>query len=436
MSVVRAPLAPGQEGLWLLQRLQPELVAYNTIDVVRLSGELDPRALERALARVVGCHPGLRARFVHEGGTVWQVIEDGVSLRHVEADLGVAGDDQAEVEVVAAHADRLAHEPFKLEAGGLVRSALLRADRTRHYLVLVMHHIVIDDWSFRIFWSDLASAFSAELGRGAGPAVVAPESYADALAQHRSECDASAGGEALAFWLDVFEDHDLATRLTTDHPAGHAPTFGATVLHRDVEPAAMASARGLARRIGVTPFAVMLAAWARTLAPRCTTPSVVLATPFANRLEPAVYEIVAYLANTLPLRVADEGQPLEDLAAGVGRLLLGVLDRQRTPLGAIVRAVTPRVGVTATIPLAHAGFGVDDIGELELPGLRAEFVPVPRRPAPMELALLVRQRGDGGLAVEATYWEQLFERATVDALVADWIALLASAGQPARQNSP
>ena len=436
MSVVRAPLAPGQEGLWLLQRLHPELVAYNAVDVVQLSGELDTRALERALARVLSCHPGLRARFVKEGGVVWQVIEDGAPLRHVAADLDVAGDDQAEAEAVAAHADRLVREPFELEAGGLVRSALLRAGRTRHYLVLVMHHIVIDDWSFRIFWTDLASAFRAELQGGAGPAAVAPESYAEGLAQHRSACDAGGGREALAFWLDVFEGHDAATRLTPDHPVGGEPTFEATVVHREIEPAVMASTRGLARRIGATPFAVMLAAWARALAPRCTAPSVVLATPVANRLDPAEHDIVAYLANTLPLRVADEGQPFEELAAGASRLLRGVLDHQRTPLGAVVRAVAPRIGVATTIPLVHAGFGVDDIGELELPGLRAAFVGLPRRPAPLELALLVRRRHDGGLAVEVTYWHALFERATVDALVADWSATLASAGQPARQNSP
>ncbi len=67
----RLPLAPAQEGLWLLDRLHPGGATYNEFHALVLAGPLDRGALARAFDALVARHPALRTRFVLEGGRPW-----------------------------------------------------------------------------------------------------------------------------------------------------------------------------------------------------------------------------------------------------------------------------------------------------------------------------------------------------------------------------
>src|SRR5262249_43935215 len=71
----RLPLSFAQERLWLLEQLEAAGSAYNISGVVRLSGNLDVAALERAFAAVVDRHEALRTRFEEVAGSPVQVID-------------------------------------------------------------------------------------------------------------------------------------------------------------------------------------------------------------------------------------------------------------------------------------------------------------------------------------------------------------------------
>ncbi|MCE7877995.1 MAG: hypothetical protein DYH14_11880, partial [Betaproteobacteria bacterium PRO3] len=70
----RLPLAPAQEGLWLLDRLHPGGATYNEFHALVLAGPLDRGALARAFDALVARHPALRTRFVLEGGRPWRRV--------------------------------------------------------------------------------------------------------------------------------------------------------------------------------------------------------------------------------------------------------------------------------------------------------------------------------------------------------------------------
>src|ERR1051326_5060480 len=71
-----APLSFAQEGLWLLHQLNPEDPAYNEHFAIRLTGQLNEPALEKALNFVVRRHEVLRSRFQGINGTVQTSISD------------------------------------------------------------------------------------------------------------------------------------------------------------------------------------------------------------------------------------------------------------------------------------------------------------------------------------------------------------------------
>src|SRR5262249_8816263 len=59
-----APLSFAQERLWILDRLDPGLPAYNIPLAFTLQGPLRPAALRRALKTVIERHEALRTRFL------------------------------------------------------------------------------------------------------------------------------------------------------------------------------------------------------------------------------------------------------------------------------------------------------------------------------------------------------------------------------------
>src|SRR6185295_3742733 len=112
-------------------------VLYNLPVSLRLAGELDVAALERALGEVVRRHDSLRTRFAEGEGAPVLVAE------------------------VRRRAAEEAFRPFDLAAGPLFRARLLRLAEREHVLLLAMHHIVSDGWSLGVLLRELSALYAA-----------------------------------------------------------------------------------------------------------------------------------------------------------------------------------------------------------------------------------------------------------------------------------
>src|SRR5688572_22696120 len=155
-----APVSFAQQRLWILDRLEPGNPAYNIPFVVSLTGRLKPSALLAATREVERRHEALRTTFAEsaEGmdrGEPVQVLHPEPLGTRILVDLAAlpAGPRESE-------ADRLRLEqsarPFDLQAGPLVRTALLRLDAGHHLFVLTFHHTVSDGWSGSVFVREMA----------------------------------------------------------------------------------------------------------------------------------------------------------------------------------------------------------------------------------------------------------------------------------------
>ena len=163
----RLPLSYAQQRLWFLEKLEGSIVEYNLRKALRLKGELDCTALERAVDAVIERHESLRTRFIEEDGEPLQVIEPVVHLPVVIEDLSEL--DPAEQERVVEEAMRAeAEKPFDLGRGPLLRMRLLKLDEREHVLLSTFHHIIFDGWSVAVFNRDLSALYEAFLRGGEG----------------------------------------------------------------------------------------------------------------------------------------------------------------------------------------------------------------------------------------------------------------------------
>ncbi|MBM7173884.1 AMP-binding protein, partial [Streptomyces sp. G44] len=169
----RIPLSPAQNRLWFLNTLERTSATYVLPFAVRLSGHLDPVALEAALTDVIGRHESLRTVFPEVDGQPQQrVLEPG----QVRVELPVEEVEAADLDEALRAAGGTV---FDVTVDPPLRARLFTTGPDRHVLLLVQHHIGSDGWSLAPLARDISLAYAA---RCAGTAPVwspLPVQYAD-----------------------------------------------------------------------------------------------------------------------------------------------------------------------------------------------------------------------------------------------------------------
>src|SRR5690242_3514781 len=178
------PLSFAQERLWFLNQLESNTALYNIPMALRCRGPLNLAALERALNEIVRRHEVLRATFTNEAGQPVQQIAPARPLA-----LPVRTLDDLPLDArVAAILQLLGEEgqqPFDLTRGPLLRANVVRLAEQDHALLITMHHIVADGFSYSIFMRELKVLYEAFVARQPSPLPELPIQFADFAAWQR-----------------------------------------------------------------------------------------------------------------------------------------------------------------------------------------------------------------------------------------------------------
>src|SRR5690606_3302015 len=73
-ALLPTPLSFAQQRLWILDQLEPQNPFYNVAVAMRLTGPLQPAALERAIQAVIQRHEVLRSTFRDVDGRPEQIV--------------------------------------------------------------------------------------------------------------------------------------------------------------------------------------------------------------------------------------------------------------------------------------------------------------------------------------------------------------------------
>ncbi len=434
----RLPLSYAQRRVWFIDRLEGPASTYNVPLAVRLEGELNAAALERALADVVARHESLRTTFP---------ADDGIPFQHVLPAAEAVPRLVTESIPEAALADRLAAAAatvFELGREIPLRAWLFQIEPQRHVLLLLLHHIACDGWSLGPLWRDLVRAYVA---RCRGEAMAFPElpvQYADYTLWQRgllgNDNDADSPlTRQLGFWRTALAGTPETLDLPTDRPRPPVASYrGANVavpidadLHRRL--------LELARAGGASLFMVLQAGLAGLLSRLGAGQDISIGSPVAGRGEPALEDLVGFFVNTLVLRTDVSGNPsFRELVGRVRDFALEAYDHQDVPFERLVEALQPARSLArqplfqVMLVLQNTPAGELPLSDLRLPELTLRPQPLMPSVAKFDLTLgLGEQRGHDGepLGIDAglEYSRDLFEHATAEALGARFVRLLRAA---------
>ncbi|MFL5539303.1 MAG: non-ribosomal peptide synthetase, partial [Longimicrobiaceae bacterium] len=419
------PLSFQQQRLWFLDQFEPGTPLYNIPSVLRIRGAFDADALARAVDEIVRRHEVLRTVFRLVGETPMQVIGPGPSPRLQRADLSHLEAEAREAEV-RRRADAEAAAPFDLEQGPPARFILARLADDDHLLLVTMHHIVSDGWSFNVFAKELWALYEAFSSGRPSPLPEPELQYADAAVWQREQLQGEVLERELAWWRERLAGAPMALELPTDRPRPARQSTAGKQLRGRVPAPLAARLREVARQDDATLFMVLLAAFQLLLARYTGQDDVLVGTPIANRTVAEVEELIGFFANTLVLRTRLDGDPtFRELLVRVRETVLGAHEHQDIPFEKLVEELAPERDLSRP-PLFQVMFIFQNAsGPAERShGLRLEAVESEGGSAKFELTVGLRERTDGALQLGLEFPTALFDRATAERIAGHYLALL------------
>ncbi|MFP3706802.1 amino acid adenylation domain-containing protein [Paraburkholderia sp. SIMBA_009] len=442
-----APLSPAQARLWFFARLDPRSAAYNLPGAVRLEGTLDRAAVQGALAALVARHESLRTRFVETDGEALQRFDAPAPVLSVLdlADVPCAQQAQRLADTLQS----ISRTPFDLDAGPLLRVTLIRLGERDHVLHVLTHHLISDAWSNQLLLDEFSRAYAAHI-RGllresapeSDPALVPlPRQYADYALWQRDAAQSARAEADLDFWRVRLAGEHAALELPFDRRPGARRSQAGGRVGVALPEATAAAVRTLARRHDTTSAAVLLAAFDLLLARYSGQYDIRVGVPVTGRDRLDTQRMVGFFVNTLVVRSELDG--LGDVSAlvrHVSERLVEAQAHQQVPFARVVEALSPERSLSHT-PLFSVMFNYDGGAPgdgLHLPGLRASPIETSTGTARFDLVLTAREvkhtatnttnasknASKNSTLLSFTYARDVFDAATVDRLLADYVTML------------
>ncbi|HEX2057827.1 MAG TPA: amino acid adenylation domain-containing protein, partial [Actinomycetota bacterium] len=230
-----------------------------------------------------------------------------------------------------------------------------------------------------------------------------------------------------SYWKNHLDGAPAALDLPTDYPRPPIQSFeGGSVLFEMAADLSEA-VRDLARRNGVTTFMLGLAAFTTLLHRYTGSTDIVVGTPIAGRNRAEIEGLIGFFVNTLVMRTDLSGDPpFRELMARVRDVALGAYAHQDLPFEKLVEEMKPPRDLSHS-PLFQVAFGFQNTPtpEFELTGLQIDLPDLEDTSAKFDLSLDMVEF-DGVLAGSLNYATALFERRTIDEMIAHLRTLLTS----------
>lgn len=412
-----APLSPGQQALWVADRLAPESGAYNLHHLVWLHGSVDLRALGSALDGVVARHEILRSTFT-DTHPPRQVVHPPRPVSLARMDLRSLPPTQRR-QAALRFAETEALRQVDLEHGPLLRALAIQTADDETLLMLATHHLVADEWSIGIMAREISALYNAHVTGGPPCPLPPPQlQYGDYAHWQAGRVAGRMTERQLDYWKRKLSGIPHILEVPTDRPRRPRPSNRGVRSRWTPEPELARRFRELAAAYGVTPFSAMVALYSVVLSRHANQERFAIGTVVSGRTRAQLEELVGLFVNLVPIPVDAAGdQTVGELLRRTGAAVLGALDHQDVSFEQVVAALNvPRSMARTPVFQALATWAEGADTSWSLTGARAQSAELGQGSAKADLMLVgsnIRDSIEFELVLEA----DLFARETADRLL-------------------
>nr|MBW4550746.1 amino acid adenylation domain-containing protein [Aphanocapsa sp. GSE-SYN-MK-11-07L] len=421
-----APLSFAQQRMWFLAQLEPENPFYNLPIAVALQGELYLGALEQTFHEILCRHEALRTHFETREGHPIAITTPATAFQMSLVDLSELTETRQDAEVqqlIFAEAQ----QPFDLTCDLLLRVKLLCLAEHQHILLLTLHHIAADGWSFGILINEVTGLYKAFCEKRSSPLPDLPIQYGDFAAWQRQWLQGDVLQTQMSYWRAQLQDAPVLLELPTDRSRPAIQSYQGSSHSFEISPELSLALNQLSQQSGCTLFMTLLAVFTILLGRYSNSEDIVVGTPIANRNRTEVENLIGLFVNTLVLRIDLSSDPsVEELLRRVREVALGAYAHQNLPFEQLVEALQPQRSLSHT-PLFQVMFVLqnDPLPEVELPNLRVTLIESTNGTTQFDLTLSMAETAQG-LVGTLEYNCDLFEKNTIARMAEHYLTLLQS----------
>lgn len=335
-SDVPVPLAPSQQRLWLVDRMEPGNTAYNMVECYALQGPLALDLLETAIAGFAERHPAMTYRFTETDEETVQAPHPDCQPRLVVCDVSNLHSEQMHQLVLA-----MKQQPFDLEIGPLARFTVLKLNRTTHWVITAFHHIITDGWSQGLFAEETAKLYLAALLNHPVD-LPEPTPYAAFAQEQTMKLRGEQREHLIDYWQKRLQGAPTVLDIPTDHPRQPYQTQTGASVHVSLSADTVAAIRAYALEQRTTVYTLLMSIYASFLARLARQNDVLIGTPVAGRNHARWEHCFGFFVNTLVVRATPQpNQPFAMLLTQLRDAIQSDFDHQDLPFDQVVEAVKP-----------------------------------------------------------------------------------------------
>ncbi|WP_414526545.1 amino acid adenylation domain-containing protein [Nodularia chucula] len=404
------PLSFAQKRLWFLDKLQPGLSVYNIPAALRLTGNLDLTRLEQSLQSIVLRHEILRTSFTVINDEPVQNIAANLKLTLPLIDLRELSQQNQTAEVIQ-QAKLLTEQPFQLTEAPLLRVALLQLCNTEFVLILVMHHIITDYWSFRVLVRELISIYQGQT------LAELPIQFADFATWQQKWLQSEARTTQLLYWQKQLQNCPCELSLPTDYSRKAIQTFRGARLFFTLSPELSEQLQRLSQQHNSTVFMTLLTAFNILLYRYSGQDDILVGSTVTSRDRKEIVNLIGLFVNNLIFRSNLSGKPsFIELLNQVKETVLGALSHQELPFEDLVEQLQPERNLSQN-PLFQVMFVLHNTPSQTItsPDLKIEPVETEHFTSRFDISLDMYET-PRGLRGTWEYSTELFQPTTIERL--------------------
>lgn len=328
-------------------------LAFNESLLLCADGEIHFESLKNAANRLAKRHDSLRMTFSPDGTTL--SIHDQLPPIVDFVDLNKTGNPKAQLDAVRK--DAVAQE-FNIETGPLLKLILIRESAAKNYIVMVVHHLVCDGWSFAVLLEDLALLYGKQQSNSS--AVLAKENYyIDYMHALGREEYREKERLDLDFWTKTYHKLPDALELPGDYSPVIERQLDASYQEHVLDADFVQRLRAAARQNKCSLVVLLLTAFGSLLNRLSGNESVVVALPSAGQAITGLDRVVGHCVNTLPILITIvDDIPLQQLLIQFRDDFLEQSEHQHITQGGLLQRLPLKRDLNSA-PLASVMFNLD-----------------------------------------------------------------------------
>lgn len=417
-------LSLAQQRLWFLDQLEGGSATYNMPVALKIVGNLNQSALDKAINTIVQRHEILRTNFDLIEGEPSQIIREESNLSFNLIDLK-ALPEQEKQNKVESLIDDFAKRPFDLSQSSLIRANLLCLENSSYILLLNFHHIVFDGWSASVFIRELSTLYN-NFSQGLPSTLPElPIQYADFASWQRQWLSGQALENQLNYWKQHLENAPPLLELPTDYSRPPIQSYQGSSYSFLIPSIFIEKLKLLTQQTKATEFMLLLATFSCLLYRYSLQTDLVIGSPIANRNRPEIENLIGFFANTLALRLkVSQNLSFLSFLEQVKQVTLNAYSHQDLPFEKIVEELQPERNLSYN-PIFQVMFALQNASNksLELSNVMLEMLESDSGMAHFDLSLHIYPSDEGWTGI-FSYSTDLFHENTIKRMGNHFLRLL------------